>query len=349
MKNIIRILLILVCTSVFLISCKQVNNVENTKANESNEVTNEELSEDILRIDLGFINETKITLIKGEEAANILAAEGDYIPYFSEFDYASKFKSEKALNFDERLKKYLPSVLEGKENQIKTLKKTVEEVNKMLDGRKLNLPEEITIIFENGSIEGGAAYTRASSIIFPSNRVSAFNQGTTELFIHELFHVYSRYNIDKREAMYNVIGYKKCEDLIMPDEIKDLTIANPDAPVNNYYLTCTYDGEEVSFIPVIYSKEKYDLEKKQSFFMYLNDDMLAVEVIDNVATPVRKDGELLIVEKNDLENFNEQIGRNTSYTFHPEETIADNFVFLVTNAEVPDMWVVEGLGEIIFE
>ena len=58
------------------------------------------------------------------------------------------------------------------------------------------------------------------------------DKGLLELFLHELFHVYSRHNIDKREEMYAVIGYEKCEDLVFPDILKEVTIANPDAPDN---------------------------------------------------------------------------------------------------------------------
>ncbi len=348
MKNILKMLLVVLLLST-MVSCDAKEEEVDEKV--SNEVTQtqEKEEEEVLRVDLGFINQTKVTLIKGQEAGEILAADDDYTTQLSAFDYASKFKSNSPLNYEQRLEKYLPSVKGWTSTQEATLKETVEEVNRLLAGRTLNLPDEITIIFENGKIEGGAAYTRGSSIIFPTNRVNGFNTGLTELFIHELFHVYSRNNKDKREAMYGIIGYKKCDALVMPDEIKELTIANPDAPDNNYYLTCTYNEDEIAFIPIIYSKEAYDIDSNESFFKYLNDDMLAVEITGTTASALRKDEALVIVKKHELDNFYEQIGNNTSYTYHPEETIADNFVFLVMNSDVTDPWVLEGLSNIIFE
>ena len=47
------------------------------------------------------------------------------------------------------------------------------------------------------------------------------------------------------------------------------------------------------------------------------------------------------LKPDEAEGFFEQIGRNTSYILHPEETLANNFVFLITekkdlkNLEIP--------------
>ena len=48
-----------------------------------------------------------------------------------------------------------------------------------------------------------------------------------------------------------------------------------------------------------------------------------------------------LLKPDEVEGFFDQIGRNTSYILHPEETLANNFVFLITekkdlkNPEIP--------------
>ena len=49
-----------------------------------------------------------------------------------------------------------------------------------------------------------------------------------------------------------------------------------------------------------------------------------------------RDGELLWHESEALPDFAEKLGQNTDYTIHPEEAMADNFMFLVSGRKVPN-------------
>jgi len=286
-------------------------------------------------------------LISGEEAANILAADDDYTIKLSKFDYASKFKSEKPLNEEERKEVLSKYVLEWTDDQKAYIEDSMKTVTEKLAALNIELPE-ILFIMTDPEDEGGAAYTRENAIIFKPYYLSPNNkEGFNDVLVHEIFHVFSRANKDLRDEMYGVIGYHKCEELVVPAELKDLTIGNPDAPDNNFYINGTYNDKEYSFIPLIYSTMPYDIEEGGSFFQTLKDDLLAVEIKDGVPEPIYVDGELLVVTKEQVVDYYEKIGDNTQYTFHPEETMADNFVFLVFGREVSSPWVVEGLAEVL--
>ena len=70
-------------------------------------------------------------------------------------------------------------------------------------------------------------------------------------------------------------------------------------------------------------------------------DGKSVKVIHEGATPK-------LLDVGEVTGFFEQVGKNTSYLIHPEEILADNFVFLVTNKRgLPSPKVVENLGEIL--
>ena len=57
--------------------------------------------------------------------------------------------------------------------------------------------------------------------------------------------------------------------------------------------------------------------------------------------PILNNDKPKLLKPDEVEGFFEQIGRNTSYILHPEETLANNFVFLITekkdlkNPEIP--------------
>lgn len=284
-----------------------------------------------------------------EAAVEVLATEDDYLIKLSQFDYASKYNSDKPLNKEELKTAYGITVLEYSDDQKKVIAEAMLHIKEKLDPLGVDMPE-ISFILTSNADEGGTAYTRGASIILKSRHIgSKSSRGLEELIVHEMFHVYSRTHKDLRKDMYKVIGYQPCEELVIPSELADFMISNPDAPDNNFYIEGIFEEKEYAFIPIIYSSEAYEIGSGRSFFETLKDEMLAVTIIDGKAEPVRMNGELLVVSKAQVGGFYDKIGMNTDYTYHPEETMADNFVFLVFGDEVKSPWVVEGLKKVICE
>ncbi len=60
------------------------------------------------------------------------------------------------------------------------------------------------------------------------------------------------------------------------------------------------------------------------------------------AKPLLLDNKPVMFRPKEVDGFFEQIGNNTNYILHPEETLANNFVFLITekknlaNPEIPE-------------
>ena len=51
-----------------------------------------------------------------------------------------------------------------------------------------------------------------------------------------------------------------------------------------------------------------------------------------------------------MPGFAEQVGTNTDYIIHPEEILADNFVFLINGrVDLPSQRVVQEMGRILQE
>ncbi len=60
------------------------------------------------------------------------------------------------------------------------------------------------------------------------------------------------------------------------------------------------------------------------------------------------DGQPVLLDPQAVPGYHEQIGRNTKYIIHPEEVLADNFVFLINGRiDLPTQQVVEHMGEVL--
>lgn len=263
-------------------------------------------------------------LVFNYDVSTILGADDAYTLTLSAFDYASKYKSDTPLTPDQRAAAFKQEIHTYSPNEIQTLNEAFEAVFASMKGMTVVLPETI-YIFSEETIEAGAAYTRANTICMPRKMLNMCNKDQIrDLAAHELFHVLSRYNLSLRTPIYATLGFKPVEPLQLSGALATRTIANPDAPDNSYAITGTLQGETLDFMPILYSKSDYQ-KNSGSFFHYLNDDLIAVKVENGKPTVIERDRKPLIVEKEQVDGYFQQIGRNTPYTFHPEETSADHF------------------------
>ena len=204
-----------------------------------------------------------------------------------------------------------------------------------------HLPERIDLIKTTGNDEGAAPYTRGTSIILPRRRAGQSAKGLERLFYHELFHIISRGSPKLRDQLYRIIGYEKCGVVLLPGDMMSRRISNPDAPVVEHCIQVSKDDKSYWTAPVLFSRTpKYDPETGGTFFRYLEFRLMGIDRKSAKAT--LKNGKPVFFKPDEVEGFFEQIGRNTGYIIHPEETLANNFVHLMTgkqdlkNPEIPE-------------
>ena len=212
-----------------------------------------------------------------------------------------------------------------------------QEFKKALDlcakiDKNLKLPE-IQLIKTKGTYYGaGVYYTRDNSIIIPAAQLNQDNKHLLRTLIHEIFHIYSRYNPAKRDALYAAIGYNKIKKLELSDFLIKRVIYNPDG-VDLAYAIEVQDSSGRSFkaIPSMYSKfSSYRMPLLKSYVFQL------FEVKE------QKDGSWKVMNadvgysEEMLSGYWEKIGRNTRYTIHPDEVTADNFTILAFSKEQND-------------
>lgn len=176
-------------------------------------------------------------------------------------------------------------------------------------------------------------YTREDAIVIPDNIFEARSiDAQMPVMLHEIFHILSRYNEGFREQMYKLIGFGKySEDLILPKEITDKLLTNPDGVSRKYAINLMDEkGVEQLALPLILSTKNRFEPTMPSFFSYLSFDLFPLIKIspNEVTLGLNSKGEsaLSIGHNGD---FFKQIRDNTQYIIHPDEIMADNFMMAI--------------------
>jgi len=305
----------------------------------------------------------KSVLIIGdmEEGKKILTTKDDYISGWSSFEKHAKLEDDsmREITFEDIMKYQADQVRPFPAEDVERTIKLAEKVKNRLDKfDNIHLPPIVYINLTTGKEESSAAYCRGLNGIFmpPGMSLIGSSVSTKEylmFFVHELWHIISRNTPNKlRNACYRVLGFEpfqeieeKTEDgsvivknwrLPFPEQLAEYKISNPDAVFLEHYVPLEADG--VCVLPIIFSSSSfYSKLIAVSFFGYLVLKLLCVEKSENGSWSVVTDesypfGVKLLNVNEVSPEFNQKLGGNTQYIFHPEETCADNFKLLFAEA-----------------
>ena len=275
------------------------------------------------------------------EARVHLAKRDVYIKGLSPFERAAKIKQAGPVSTGQYIEFIQGQALEWDAADKAKLREVIAAAKPKLAKFAKHLPRRITLIKTTGKDEGAAPYTRGTSIVLPRRTASQSAKGLERLFYHELFHIISRGNPRLRDQLYEIIGYKKCGVVSLPGDMMPRRISNPDAPVVEHCIRVSKDGECRTGSPRCCSRARRSTTLKVggTFFRYLEFRLMQIDRKTSAA--ILKDSKPLLLKPDAVEGFFEQIGRNTNYIIHPEETLANNFVHLMTakqdlkNPEIP--------------
>jgi hypothetical protein len=293
---------------------------------------------------------TVLIFAQVEEAKKRLTTKDDFIKSLSPFDRSARLKTDKFVSEEEFLKYIAEQVRPWKIDDRTNITAMFESVAGDLKDFDLNFPPKILLIKTTGREEGGAAYCRSNAIIIPQSMLVQRNVGLETILIQELFHILSANDSKFKEALYELINFKKCDDIELPEKIRDIKITNPDGVKNDHYVEVQYKDDIIQMVPVIYSSvPKYDVAKGSEFFRYLKINLLAIEKAgDRWRYKRDSNGEPVLLELLDVPDYFNKIGFNTNYVFHPEEILAKNFVLMVKGTQpVKSEWVIEGMRKLL--
>ena len=238
------------------------------------------------------------------------------------------------------------------------------------------LPDTLRFIKTRGAYYGPSTYyTRENYIVIPENELSRHQPGRMQhVLLHELFHVLSRYHPRFREALYERIGFMQLEwPVVIPSPLRERILLNPDG--NDFQWAMRIDGisndtdgifegtdgiskdtdaisndtdaisngtDAIStwIIPLLFSRyEKYK-PKRPGYFAHMDFQLFALEkdtVEQAYVVQVTSGGESTLGPEYFVE-YRKKTRDNTEYLIHPDEILADNFIWAVKGYQNRSHW-----------
>jgi len=196
--------------------------------------------------------------------------------------------------------------------------------------KKYPLPDTIRVGIIQGDLYGPSVfYTRENGIYVPEPMVKAGNRKMlTTVLIHEIFHIQSRNYPKLQEKLYAHLGFKKLDlPIIYPKSFISQTLLNPDGTDWDYYIPLSIDDKKVFAFPLIVSKKSYFDPAEPNFFSYLKFQLFPLQR-QKEGYKLSYEGDFNGLDSKWMTPFFERITKNTNYIIHPDELMADNFVFL---------------------
>ena len=296
------------------------------------------------------------------EGHRILTADDRFTKQLSRFDLESRLQ-KLDVNRDDFNQLVEKSVVAWDAADWAKVRSAFDVVREWLKTQQLApaFPRRIDFVCTDGSEEGNAAYCRGAAVVLPQRVIrNGKPSRVNQLVAHELFHILSANNRPLQERLYAAIGFRPCQPIALPASLRDRKLTNPDGPGLDYVIQLQHEGKSVGAVPLLYaSVDRYDPERGGTFFQYLQFKLLAVEAAPDAKQsddglpawrPVLVRGQPLLIEPKQNESFYEQVGRNTGYIYHPDEILADNFVYLLSGKEnLKSPQVVESMRKIIAE
>lgn len=275
----------------------------------------------------------KITFLTKEESAVLLKNTDEFIENFSDADIILRNMPKRENDINSLLEYFSQQALEWTPLEIKRLEQIIKKIDEKLE--KLGFLfkfKNINFVKTTGKEEGGQVfYTRESAIVIAENRLSLPDNTLFSCLSHELFHVFSKQNKSLRKTLYNSVGFIRCKDIKLPQEIQNNTITNPDGIDRNYYYILD-DEERTKFSPyIIMDKNKTE----GTMFDKLRLKMMKIKEISNDEYMIMiENNEPLYLDNLQIKQYKEMIGGTLVFNeHHPDEIIADLFCYIITKAE----------------
>lgn len=294
--------------------------------------------------------ESELVFASRETGIAIMTIRDAYVSRMSRFDRMLRLKSTQPVTERTYLDFVAANVLEWTDADKTRLKPLVQKMQAALQQFRLPLPSTVLLIKTTGKEEVGQAHTRANAIVLPERSLGEDDEALLFLLSHELFHVMSRHDTHFRQNAYGLIGFRIGNEISLPELIAPLQITNPDAPRHDSYIDVGSDGQNITVVPVLLSRSAvFDPQIGNALDHFWTLRLLVVKQIspDDDLHAVEQHGAPRLLKLSQVEDFLEQVGRNTRYVIHPEEILAENFALLVTGKEVREPLRLDTLRQLL--
>ena len=294
--------------------------------------------------EIQLIDGVQLVFASRSQGQELVREEDTFIEKMQDLERQIRLESKETVTKSEYLDYLANCVEEWTAKDRLVIEESAKRLRNKMEKFNLPFPKKIYLVRVASNVEANAPHCRGASIILPDG---FFESGQVDTVLtHELFHVLSSHNRELRDKMYSIIGFTRCGEIKLPASLIDRRLTNPDAPTHEHYISLKIAGRSGKYIPVTFTKT--GTYQGGNLFQNLDFQLMELEASENSIKPKINDGQPVLVSPRDAPDFMRQIGRNTGYIIHPEETLADNFWMMVLESSaIRDRWVTEKLSELL--
>ncbi len=283
---------------------------------------------------------TRYRFASPEEAARVLVTEDEYTAELQPTEIGIKNRDATKTSLADLKENYALGIVPWTGEEKDALLAAIADLEPRLLTYAPLLPETVLMAKTSLRVEGGLSHTRANLILFGASVMEGYlknREGKPDqaagslksLFVHELHHILTRVQAPRDDAYFALIGFSPCR-FEAPKSLRARRLSNPDAPVYGHYAPLDLEGAD-GLIPYLTVSGPYSGDPQTSLGDYFSFGLLKVTENNGVCTPAGSEPTFL--SPGEAPGFFDLIGSNTGYIIHPEETLADNFTFMVMDRE----------------
>jgi hypothetical protein len=266
------------------------------------------------------------------QARAVLGARDEYVRATGALERSAKLRTAEGVDEKRFTAAMQERTLAWSEDEQRALSPLLARLEQFTSAVKWQPAWPILLVKVSDQLEDGLPHTRGNALILPESMLRKSSPRSLAYFLsHEVFHVLSRGDLALREQLYAAIGFRPCSEIEIPAALARIRITNPDAPESRHTIEVRWRGQKVEVLSYLHFPSE-DVDPHAGFRTQFRTSWLPVERQGGRCKA--RDERIALPE---LEGFFEQVGRNTGYTLHPEEIVADNFalLFLAAGAEAP--------------
>jgi hypothetical protein len=277
---------------------------------------------------------TRVRFASADKARELLMADDEWLAATSEFQRRAVMLSASAVTLQAFRRWNGDAARPWTADQRARWHHALSGLAPVLSALRVPLPPEVWLIASNGQESAQTPYTRGAAVVLPGP-ASMPGYSDAMLLAHELWHVASRHAPTLATRLYAEIGFEPMPELAYPAAWAPSRIANPDAPANRHGLRLRVGDHKPWVMPVLVAS-RTTLQAGETFFSVTEPRLLEVEPDASGARShaVLRGNEPVWHRLDGRHDYLRQLGGNTGYVIHPEETMADNVALLATGAQV---------------
>lgn len=293
---------------------------------------------------------TRVRFASVDEARALLATPDDWMRATGPVQRQALMRSAAPVTLEAFARWQADNVRAWTPDQRERWTRALAQLAPRLNRLQLPLPPLLLLVRSTGLESAQTPHTRGNAIVLPDQAdLQGFSDA--ELLAHELFHVLSRAQPALASRLYALLGFEPVGELHWPAAWNELRIADADAPYLRHAMKLRIGAVERWVMPVVVAaRDRADHDKGETIEHLMDTRLLVVSpgaANEEATQALLQRGQPVWHTLQQAPEFLQRLGGNTDYVLHPEETMADNFMLLLSGRTVPNPALLKRIEQVL--